>query len=31
VNKEGKIAFSGTSVAKNDLDDVKTLVNSMLD
>jgi len=31
VNKEGKIAFSGTSVAKNDLDDVKTVVNSILD
>lgn len=30
VNKEGKIAFSGNQVAKNDLDDVVKLLNTLL-
>lgn len=31
VNKEGKIAFSGKSVAKNDVDEVKGILNTLLD
>jgi len=31
VNKEGKIAFNGKSVARNDLSEVKDILNTLLD
>lgn len=31
INKEGKVAFSGSQVAKNDLNDVKDILNTLLD
>ena len=31
VNKEGKVAFRGSQVAKNDLNDVKDILNTLLD